>query len=79
MSYDAWRTTPPDYGNSANADPVRAFWQGFRFAQRHGNGLSYLDTYRGTKLFGPLVLQAEGLLQHHAGCDCQVCLRVGAA
>ena len=79
MSYDAWKTTPPDYGSSANADPEKAFWEGFRFAQRHGRGFEYLAPYRGTKLFGALVLRAEQLLQHHAGCDCQLCMRVGAA
>jgi hypothetical protein len=76
-SYDAWKTTPPDYGGG-EANPTKAFWDGFRFAQRTGSASAYLDLYRHTKRFGALVTQAEPLLAHHAGCDCQTCMKVGA-
>lgn len=53
------------------------FWAGFRLAQRTGTALLYLEPYRHTKRFGELVTQAEGMLAHHAGCECQNC--TGAA
>lgn len=76
MNYDQWKTTPPDYGNSHDANPDQAFWQAFRFAQRQGTVTRYLAIYRHTTRFVALVIQAEALLGHATDCECQVCLRV---
>ncbi len=71
VSYDSWKTNEPTHRTGGEANPDQAFWQGLRFARRHGTVGQYLDIYRGTSRFGGLVAQAEA--QHQPDCDCQVC------